>query len=138
MKPSINCITLAVNDLKRSLTFYRDGLGLPTPDIAEVDDHAALELEGGLYLVLILRAEFAEFARLANQADAAQGSSECILSYFTASREEVDAILKRVEAAGGTIAGQAKDKPWGYAGYFTDPDGHLWEIMWNPKLTNQS
>lgn len=138
MKTRINCITLAVDQLEKSLVFYRDGLGLPTKDVADATDHLALELPGDLYLVLLLREEFSEFAKLANQQEVLRGMSECILSYFAASKEEVDAILTRVEAAGGEIPSQAKEHPWGYAGYFTDPDGHLWEVMWNSKLKRKS
>lgn len=133
MEPRIICITLAVDSIERSNLFYRDGLGLPIPDITEGADHIPIELQGNLYLVLTLRPEFAQFTALANQADAVRGSSECILSYFASSKEEVDTILKRVEAAGGTIPGQPKDQPWGYAGFFVDPDGHMWEIVWNPQ-----
>jgi predicted lactoylglutathione lyase len=137
MEPTIGCITLPVDDIGRALTFYRDGLGLPAEGFAgyaEGDDHVAIELKGGLYLVLILRSEFAEFTSAAHQAAAVPETSECILSCFTSSKEEVDAILGRSEAAGGFVPGEAMDQPWGYAGYVKDPDGHLWEIMWNPHL----
>jgi predicted lactoylglutathione lyase len=137
MNARISCITLAVDDIEKSLTFYHDGLGLTTQsnaDLAGGADHVALELPGDLYLVLILRAGFAEFTKMTDQIDAPRGSSECILSYFAASKEEVDAILERAATAGGTVPRPAKDEQWGYAGYIKDPDGHLWEIMWNPKL----
>lgn len=134
MQPRINCITLAVEDLERSLKFYRDSLGLPTDTIADLTDHVVFNLQGGLHLVLILRAEFNEFTRIAGQADSTSGSSNCILSYFATDKGEVDAVLKRAEAASGARSIQAKDQPWGYAGYFTDPDGNLWEVMWNPRL----
>jgi Glyoxalase/Bleomycin resistance protein/Dioxygenase superfamily len=84
------------------------------------------------------RAEFAKCTKIANQPDAPRGSSECILSYFAASKEDVDAILKRANAAGGAVPGEAEDQPWGYSGYFTDPDGHLWEIMWKPALVGDA
>lgn len=137
MNSRLNCITLPVSDLKASLTFYRHGLGLPTDDIGELtdaDDHVALKLEGGLYLVLILRAGFAEFTTLAQQAEAPSGVSECVLSYFATSQTEVDEILQLCAANGGAVAGQPVAQPWGYAGYVKDPDGHLWEIMFNPKM----
>lgn len=140
MNARISCITLAVDDIQKSLTFYRDGLGLTTQsdaDLAEGADHVPLKLPGDLYLVLILRAGFTEFTQMTNQTNAPRGSSECILSYFAASKEEVDAILERAAAAGGTVPRQAKDEQWGYAGYIKDPDGHLWEIMWNPKLVEK-
>lgn len=138
MKPGINCITLAVDDIQKAFAFYRDGLGLSTEgvgDINEETDHIAFKLPSGLYLVLILRKDFTEFTQIANQSDAARGASECILSYFAAGKEEVDSVLKSVKAAGGTVAGEPKDQPWGYAALFTDMDGHLWEVMWNPRVS---
>jgi predicted lactoylglutathione lyase len=138
MNARISCITLPVDNVKKSLAFYRDGLGLTTERIAEGDDHVAMFLPGDLCLVLILREEFTQFTKLSNQEDAARGASEYIFSYFAASRDEVDATLKRVEAAAGLVPGQAKEQPWGYAGLFKDPDGHLWEVMWNHHLTSES
>jgi len=128
MKPTINCITLAVDDLKKSLAFYRDGLGLPAQFSAELEDGAdctAFELRVDLWLVPMPRAEFAKCSKIAHQPDAPRGSSECILSYFAASKEDVDAILKRANVASGAMPGEAEEQPWGYSGYFTDPDGHL-------------
>lgn len=139
--PRISCVTLPVDDVHRSYAFYRDAMGFaaedsgaPVPD----DDHAAILLEGGLYLVLILRAEFSTFTRLAGQADAAPGASECVLSYFSEDEAEVDDILSRAADAGGAVAAGAEKRPWGYAGYFRDPDGHLWEIMCNPGLQTEA
>ncbi|MBC7829783.1 MAG: VOC family protein [Chitinophagaceae bacterium] len=134
MKPTINCITLPVDDLRQSFKFYRDGLGLLADEPDESSDHVAFTLDGKLYLVILLRHEFRKFTELANQDNAAKGSSECIVSYFTSNKEEVDIILKNVEKAGGVSTGNAVERPWGYAGYFKDPDDHLWEIMWNPAL----
>ncbi len=138
MNPQINCLTLAVDEVEKSLAFYRDGLGLTTKVQADGDDHVAIFLPNNLCLVLILRESFTEFTRLANQTDAAPDTSECILSYFAASKAEVDAVLKRVAAAGAQVPHQAKAQPWGYAGLFTDPDGHLWEVMWNPNFNSKS
>ena len=127
-------------NLKKSLAFYRDGLGLSAQFSAELEDGAdrtAFELAGDLWLVLMPRAEFAKCTKIAHHPDAPRGSSECILSYFAASKEGVDAILKRANAAGGAVQGAAEDQPWGCFGYFTDPDGHLWEIMWKPALVGR-
>lgn len=137
MKARINCITLPVDDLKQSLAFYRDAVGLPYEGSAEDVDHIVFVLEGGLYLVLVARSEFAGFTKFVNQTDAARGTSECILSYFAASREEVDTLLKRAETASGIPSTEPKEQSWGYAGYFTDPDGHMWEIMWNSSFTEE-
>jgi uncharacterized protein len=134
MKPTIHCVTLPVNDPKRAFKFYKDGLGLSADEPGESNDHVAFTLEGNLYLVIILREEFVKFTKMADQSEAPRGTSECVLSYFAGTREEVDCILRNAEAAGSTASGQASDRPSGYAGYFKDPDGHLWEIMWNPGL----
>jgi uncharacterized protein len=116
LKPAINCITLPVDDPKKSLAFYRDGLGLPAQFSAELEDGAdctAFELAGDLWLVPMPRAEFDKCTKIAHQPDAPRGSSECILSYFAASKEDVDAILKRANAAGGAVPGEAEDQPKG-------------------------
>ena len=115
MKPAINCITLPVDDLNKSLALYRDELGLPAQFSAELEDGAdctAFELAGDLWLVPMPRAEFAKCTKIAHQPDAPRGSSEYILSYFAASKEYVDAILKRANAAGGAVPGEAEDQPW--------------------------
>lgn len=129
----IHCITFAVDDLERARTFYRDGIGLPVDD-KPTEDHLAIKLPDGLYLVLILREGFSEFTKLTNQMEAARGVSECILSYFGESEEEVDAIMERAEKAGGMVACPPTIQQWGYAGYIKDPDGHIWEIMFNPEM----
>ncbi len=136
MKPTVNCITLAIQDLQRSLIFYRDGLNLVSKntnlDIEK--DHLVIPLSEYLYLVLISRAEFAKYASIASQSPAPKQISECILSHFTDSNEQVDKILKQAVDAGGAMAQPPKTQQWGYAGYVTDPDGHIWEIMHNPKM----
>ncbi|MBD1379423.1 VOC family protein [Metabacillus arenae] len=128
MKPKINIITLAVDDLAKSIAFYKDGLGLPTKGIVDGEDHILFEMQGNLSLVLILRTEF---NKVANQPNTSNKSSEFILSYTADSKEEVDSILKKTTAAGGTLlSNQPKDYDWGYSGHFKDPDGHIWEIVY--------
>lgn len=128
MKPKINVISLPVNDLEKSLAFYRNGLGLPTPGINE--GIIVIELDGGLSLFLIERNQFASFSTLAKaEPHLSQSAVECILSCTADSREEVDAILQGAARTGGSIPREAKDEDWGYTGYFKDPDGHLWEIV---------
>ena len=127
MKPRIDIITLAVDNLETSLAFYRDGLGLATQGILDGEDHVAFELDGGVTLVLYPRAEL---ARISNDTGTMKSSVEFILSHAASSREEVDIILARARAAGAVIPAQPQEEPWGYSGYFKDPDGHLWEILW--------
>jgi catechol 2,3-dioxygenase-like lactoylglutathione lyase family enzyme len=146
MKPRVNVITIAVDDLERSLAFYRDGLGLPTKGIiatqfkgTKTEPAGAVvffELQGGLLLALYPRKELAKDARVPA---AASSSLEFSLGYLAGSRQEVDDLLASAEAAGGSITDQPHDRPWGiYSGYFQDLDGHLWEIIWNPKMQDQS
>jgi predicted lactoylglutathione lyase len=133
MKPRINIITLAVDDLERALRFYRDGLGLPTKGIIEgFSDHVVFDMENGLSFVLFLRSET---AKLAHQPVSQRSAAESILSYFASSREEADDILKRVKAAGGSFPKEPEDLPWGYTAYFQDPDGHIWEVLHGPSFS---
>lgn len=123
MKPNINIITLMVTDLKKSLVFYRDGLGLPTKGIVKgYEDHVLFEMENGLSLVLF------------QSDDYDQDYSGLVLSHSADSKEEVNDILKKAEVAGGKITNEPTEELWGYYGSFTDPDGHEWEIMWNPQF----
>jgi len=143
MKPRLNVITIAVDDLEKSLAFYRDGLGLPTKGIiatefrgTETEPAGAVvffELQGGLIFALYPRKELAKDARVP---DAAASSLEFSLGYLVGSRGEVDVLLAKAQAAGGTITDQPHDRAWGiYSGYFKDPDGHLWEIIWHPRTS---
>ncbi len=141
MEPRIHVITLAVSDLDRALTFYREGLGLDSPgvvgtDFAGDDDTPAgaiaiFRLDGGLILSLYPRTE------LAKDADVPFGPpkpGEFSIGQIVATREDVDVLLAQAEAAGATRTAPALDRPWGiYSGYFRDLDGHLWEIIWNPQ-----
>jgi predicted lactoylglutathione lyase len=131
MKPRISIITLAVDDLEKSLAFYRDGLGLPTEGVMDGADHVLFRLEGNLSFVLYPRSEL---AKLAQQSDAKPSSVECILSHSAATRQEVDTILKQAEAAGGTVLGRTEEQPWGYYGHFKDLDGHVWEVICGPAF----
>jgi hypothetical protein len=144
MEPHIDVITLAVGDLDRSLAFYRDGLGLETAGVVAtefVDDETGaagaiviFRLKGGLVLALYPRSE------LAKDADIPVGppkTGEFSIGHLVASRAEVDVLLAQAERAGATLTGRTRDRPWGiYSGYFRDPDGHLWEIIWNPPTEN--
>ena len=140
MEPRLHVITLAVEDLERSLAFYRDGLGLHSAGIVggEWTDEetgangaiAPFELEGGLTLSLYPRSELAKDAAIET---GPARSGEFSLAQLVGSREEVDALLERAKALGAAVT-PAHDRPWGiYSGYFRDPDGHLWEVVWHPE-----
>jgi uncharacterized protein len=142
MRPRLNVITLAVRDLEKSLAFYRDGLGLPTKGLfgTEIKGNetepagaiALFELQGGLILALYPRSELSKDARTP---DTAPSSLEFSLGYAVASREAVDELLRRAEAAGAILPEKPHSRPWGiYSGYFLDLDGHLWEVLWNPQI----
>jgi len=135
MKPRITVITIGVDDLDASLRFYREGLGFPTAGIIGQEfEHGAvafIELQGGLRLALWPRTSIAHDAGLAI---GAKSSTEMTLGHNVASKAEVDAVMAKAEAAGATIIKLAHDTFWGgYSGYFQDPDGHLWEVVWNPQ-----
>jgi catechol 2,3-dioxygenase-like lactoylglutathione lyase family enzyme len=136
VKPRITVITLGVDDLERALAFYRDGLGLPGNGIVgrefEYGAVAFFELQGGLTLALWPRASIARDTGLPPR----PGSpTDLTLGHNVRTREEVDALMQRAAAAGATVVKSAGATFWGgYAGYFQDPDGHLWEVAWNPKL----
>lgn len=136
MKPRISVLTLAVADLERSVAFYRDGLGIQTEGIVgtefEYGDVAFFDLQSGLRLALWPRAS------LAHDSGIAAGSSnatEMSIGHNVDSRDEVDAVMAEAERAGARIVKPAAATFYGgYAGYFQDPDGHLWEVVWNPDF----
>jgi catechol 2,3-dioxygenase-like lactoylglutathione lyase family enzyme len=145
MESRLNVITLAVDDLERALVFYRDGLGLQTKgvvasDLVDQETGAAgaiviFKLESGLILALYPRSELAKDAAVPA---GPSRSGEFSLGQLVASRGEVDRILQQAAAAGAVVT-PPHDRPWGiYSGYFRDPDGHLWEIIWNPGRSSDS
>jgi catechol 2,3-dioxygenase-like lactoylglutathione lyase family enzyme len=136
MKPRITVITLGVDDLERSLRFYRDGLGLATQGIIGTEyEHGAVaffDLQPGVRLAIWPRTSIAHDSGLQVSPPS---PTELTLGHNVASREEVDAVMEQARRAGAKIVKPAQDTFWGgYAGYFQDPDGHLWEIVWNPQL----
>jgi hypothetical protein len=135
LKPRITVLTLGVNDLEASLRFYRDGLGLPTEGIIgqefEYGAVAFFDLQAGLRLALWPRASIAHDAGLAVQPPS---TTDLTIGHNVASKEEVDAVMAQAARAGAKIVKPAQDTFYGgYAGYFQDPDGHLWEAAWNPN-----
>lgn len=139
MKPRITVITIGVEDLERSLRFYRDGLGLATDGIvgAEFEYGAVvfIDLQSGLRLALWPRKSITHDTGPALDA---KSSTEFTLGHNLASKAEVDEVMNQAKVAGAVIVKPAHDTFWGgYSGYFQDPDGHLWEIAWNPQWTVQ-
>ena len=137
MKPRITLITIGVDDLERSLRFYRDGLGLKTEGIVGAQfEHGAVafyELQGGLKLALWPRKSIAHDSGLP---PGPACPTEFTIGHNVSSKAEVDAVMEQAKRAGGTIVKPAHDTFWGgYAGYFQDPDQHLWEVAWNPAWT---
>ena len=131
MEPRISIITLGVTDLPRAVEFYRDGLGLPLYD-ENTESIAFFELRG-TWLSLYPRDALADDVGVPTEGS---GFSGVTLAHNVRTREEVDAVLAEAVAAGATLVKPAQDVFWGgYSGYFTDPDGHLWEVAWNPYFT---
>jgi len=136
MKPRITVITIGVDDLDRSLRFYREGLGLPAEGIIGKEfEHGAVaffDLQAGLKLAIWPRESLSHDSGipLSNPSPA-----EFALGHNVSSKVEVDAIMEQAKNAGAVIVKAAQETFWGgYAGYFKDPDNHLWEIVWNPGL----
>jgi hypothetical protein len=139
MNPRITVITIGVDDLEESLRFYRDGLALSTEGIVGREfEHGAvvfIDLQAGLRLALWPRKSIAHDSGLA---PGKKSPTEFTLGHNVSSKEEVDTVMKQAENAGAVIVKPAKDTFWGgYAGYFQDPDGHLWEVVWNPQWSAQ-
>ena len=131
MKAKLSIITLGVADLQVSLRFYRDGLGLPTHDYEDGAGIVFFALEG-TWLALFPREKFADEA---NVAYSESGTPTITLAHNVASPAAVDATLAEAAAAGATIANPAEATFWGgYSGYFSDPDGYLWEVAHNPFM----
>ena len=138
MKPRITLITLGVDDLERSLRFYRDGLGLETEGIVGTQfEHGAVaffDLQAGLKLAIWPRRSIAHDCGLP---PGKRSATEFTIGHNVSSKAEVDFVMREARKAGAAIVKPAHDTFWGgYAGYFQDPDEHLWEIAWNPQWRN--
>jgi catechol 2,3-dioxygenase-like lactoylglutathione lyase family enzyme len=134
MKPRISVLTIGVADLEQSLAFYRDGLGLPTDGIVGREfEHGAVAfftLSGGLKLAIWAQNDIVHDTGLPKTA---MSSTAFTIGHNVVLREEVDEVMNQAVRAGAKIIKTAQDTFYGgYAGYFSDPDGHLWEIVWNP------
>ena len=137
MKPRLTLLTLGVDDLERAVRFYRDGLGLATPGIVGTEfEHGAVaffDLQNGVRLALWARRDLSHDTALPVTPPSATDFS---IGHNVSSREEVDHVMEEARRAGARIVTTAHDTFYGgYAGYFQDPDGHLWEVAWNPQWT---
>jgi catechol 2,3-dioxygenase-like lactoylglutathione lyase family enzyme len=135
MKPRITVITVGVDDLERSLRFYRDGLGFETAGIIgeefEQGAVAFFDLQAGLKLAIWPRRSISHDSGIPL---VSPSPTELTLGHNVASKAEVDSVMEQARQAGAVIVKPAQDTFWGgYAGYFQDPDQHLWEVAWNPQ-----
>lgn len=136
MEPRFSILTLGVDNLEKSFKFYHEGLGFPSRGIIgkefERGEVAVFDLKNGMLLSLYLKENLAWDAQIKEEKNAA---AEFSIGYLTRNQEEVDAIMAKAKKAGAKITKPAQKTFWGgYGGYFQDPDGHLWEIAYNPKL----
>jgi uncharacterized protein len=139
MKPRISVITIGVDDFGLSLKFYRDGLGLPTEGIVGKEfEHGAVaffELQHGVKLAIFPRADLAHDAGIA---PSGRSPTEFSLGHVVRSEREVDDVMRQALDAGARLIQPARKTFWGgLAGYFQDPDDHLWEIVFNPAWQPQ-
>jgi catechol 2,3-dioxygenase-like lactoylglutathione lyase family enzyme len=139
MKPRITVISIGVDDLELSLRFYRDGLGLKTEGIIgkefEYGAVAFFDLQAGVKLALWPRKSLSQDSGIPL---GCPSPTEFSVGHNVSSKAEVDAVMAQAESAGAVMVKPAKDTFWGgYAGYFQDPDQHLWEVVWNPQLALQ-
>ncbi|MHA4846647.1 VOC family protein [Flavitalea antarctica] len=136
MKARITVLTLGVKDLEKSVEFYHKGLGLATKGIVgkEFDNGAVafFNLENGLTLALWPKTSISADTNI----PIGQSSPlEFTIGHNVSSKQEVIEVLNEVSKAGGKIVKTAQDTFYGgFAGYFADPDDHLWEVAWNPQL----
>lgn len=136
MQPRVSVLTLGVDDLERSLTFYRDGLGLASKGIVGQEfEHGAVaffDLQHGMKLALYSRDNIAHDAGI-EKSD--RSPTEFTIGHNVRTKEEVETVMAQAGRAGARIIKPAGPTFWGgYAGCFQDPDGHLWEIVWNPQF----
>ena len=129
MEPRISLVTLGVSDLDRSLRFYRDGLGLPTTWTPEKG--VIFFQTTGTALALFPYDELAKDAGESFRAVPRPKFQGIVLAHNVRTKEEVDRVLQQAQVAGGKIEKPAQDAFWGgYSGYFSDPDGYLWEVAY--------
>ncbi|HEY0630146.1 MAG TPA: VOC family protein [Sphingomicrobium sp.] len=137
MKPCIKVLTLTVDDLERSLAFYRDGMGLETKGITgeQFDNGAVVFFHMNDDLILALWPA-QSLTNDTNIVPTQERTGAVTIGHIVGSKVEVDRVMAQASKAGATIPDPPRDRFWGgYSGYFRDPDGHLWEIAWNPEFS---
>jgi uncharacterized protein len=128
MEPRLNIVTLGVRNLDKAVAFYRDGLGWPQSS-ASVGDFAIFKLSTGTALALYPRHLLSSDSKVKDTG----GFGGITLAQNVSDRKTVDLVLSQAVKAGGILLKPACDAEWGgYSGYFADPDGHPWEVAWNP------
>ena len=127
MKQALSLITLAIEDLSRSLVFYRDGLGWKPA--FTTDEIAFFQLNGFVFSLFTKSGLAEDFG-----GEIKMGGKSIALAHNVKTRDDVDDILNEIGTIdGSTIVGSPVERSWGgYSGYFEDPDGHIWEVGWNP------
>jgi uncharacterized protein len=139
MEPRFTILTLGVDNLERSYKFYQEGLGFASKGIVgkefEHGDVAFFDLKNGMTLALYSRDNLAWDSQLKKSEPS---STEFSIGYNTRNEQEVDTLMAVAKRAGAKIVKPAQKTFWGgYGGYFQDPDGHLWEIAYNPNSIPQ-
>ncbi|MBI1274376.1 VOC family protein [bacterium] len=131
MQPRLTLVTLGVKDVAQSRRFYEKGLGWNISPLSQ--EEVCFIQTGGMVLSLYSRASLARDMEVKDDGARFSGIT---LAYNTHTREEVDDVMATAKAAGATIIKPAHDIFWGgYVGFFADPDGHIWEVAWNPQFT---
>lgn len=132
MEPHISLLTLGVADVDRSIRFYRDGLGFPMRERDGAEPVAFFTLSG-TWLGVYPRDRLAEDAGVTPDDG---GFAGVTIAHNVGSTRGVDAVVAEADDAGATVVKPPAETEWGgYAGYFADPDGYLWEVAWNPQFT---
>ena len=132
MKPRINLVTLGVRDMQRAVRFYQQGLKLPRLDSPP---EVAFFSLNGTWLALYGREDLARDAGIAGMEDNGRDFAGVSLAHNVASEAEVEAVMDEALAAGATLVKAGHRASWGgYIGYFADPEGHLWEVAYNPDF----
>lgn len=130
MEPRVSLVTLGTRDLKRAIQFYHHGLGWPMSEVGAGSNEVAFFRTNGAIVTVYLRHLLAHEA---GQSPEGSGFGGIVLSHNVREREQVDTVLEEAVRAGGAILNPARQMDWGgYCGHMADPDGHVWEIAWNP------